>query len=96
MFSASDYSTIYDFVKSTGEGNVRKMMTGTTMTPVHIGLLLKLVRGCTTQDFSKCGEGASFPNLKFSPQEREIKDTFWKTTCEACAKLGLVSAQNAA
>lgn len=95
MLQPSDLTTVYDFVKSTNEVNIRKMMTGPKMTGVHVNLLLKVVRTCKPEDFVKYGETSTFPKIKFNDQETAIRDTFWKTAEEAFKQLGLATAKAA-
>ena len=92
----NDLGTVYDFVKATGEGNVRKMMTGPKMTAAHVSMLLKLVRSQTTADFIKFCETDTFPKLKYSDAEASVKETFWKVACETFIQLGLISNTQAA
>jgi len=91
MLVAADLITVYDFVKATGENNIRKMMTGPKMTAVHVGLLLKVVRSCTAEDFGKCGETDTYPKMRFTKEEEKLKETFWKTACDTFVQLGLVT-----
>ena len=96
MLQANDLNTVYDFVKSTGEPNIRKMMTGPKMTNAHVGLLLKVVRSTKAEEFVKCAETESFPKIKFNDQETAIRDGFWKVAFETFVQLGLATVVKAA
>ncbi len=96
MLSTSDLATVYDFVKDTGEGNLRKMMTSPKMTTHHIGLLLKVVRNCKPDEFIRHAEAATYPKMKFNDNEDKLKETFWPTAFETFVQLGLATAQKAA
>jgi hypothetical protein len=91
MMTAADFATVYEFVKATGENNIRKMMTGPKMTAAHVGLLLKVVRSTTSEEFGKHGEAGTYPKIKFTNNEDPLKDTFWKTASETFVQLGLVT-----
>src|SRR4051812_27320786 len=95
MADANQLVTVYDFIKSTGEGNIRKMMAGPKMTPAHIGLLMRLVRSCKAEEFVKYFEAGSFPKIKFSSAEDAIKEGFWGTAWNSFAQLGLVDGKAA-
>ncbi|MCC6278693.1 MAG: hypothetical protein IT289_12325 [Oligoflexia bacterium] len=96
MLTPADLSTVYEFIKQTGENNIKKMMTGGKMSPVHVGLLLKIVRACNLEEFTKHCEGSSFPKIKYKPEEDKIKEAFWGIASETFVSLGLVSVQKAA
>jgi hypothetical protein len=91
MLQSNDLVSVYEFVKATGEGNLRKMMTGPKMTAAHVGLLLKVVRASKSDEFVKYCETNAYPKMKFNDQETKIRDTFWATACDCFIQLGLAS-----
>jgi hypothetical protein len=96
MLSANDLSTVYEFVKATGDNNIKKMMTGPKMTAVHVGLLLKIVRASTAEEFWKYYESATYPRIKFTNDEDKLKETFWVTATDTFVQLGLATEAKAA
>ncbi|MCB0347901.1 MAG: hypothetical protein KDD37_03655 [Bdellovibrionales bacterium] len=94
MISASDLVTVHDFLKQTGEPNVRKMMK--EISPVHVGLLMKLVHICKDSEFAEHCEKNTFPKFKLNRSEEKIKENFWNDCCKAFISKGLASNQQAA
>lgn len=95
MYSAEELKSLHGFIRSTGEGNLKKMMVGGRMTEVHLRMLIKIARGCNEADFvTHFGVGTfpGFPQVKFAPAETAIKETCYGVFAEACTKLGLISA----
>ncbi|HVK62776.1 MAG TPA: hypothetical protein VM432_14560 [Bdellovibrionales bacterium] len=92
MYSHEDLKMLHGFLKSTGEGNLKKMLVGGKMTEVHLRVLLKIARAVSEDDFIKHCEADDFPKVKFSPPETAIKEGFWPVACEACCKVGLLTA----
>ncbi len=73
------------------------MMVGGRMTPIHLGMLVKIARGCTEEEFVTHFEACTFPKVKFSGPEAALKEACYGVFAEACVKLGLLSqAQKAA
>ncbi len=96
MYSTDDLKSLHSFLKSTGEGNLKKMLVGGTMTDNHLRLLLKIARAVSDDDFAGHAEGDLFPKVKMSPAESAIKESFWSVCLGACVKLGLLAASKAA
>lgn len=92
MYSHDDLKSLHGFLKATGEGNLKKMLVGGTMTDAHLRILLKIARGVNEDEFITHFEADSFPKIKFNPAEAALKESFWKTCAAACAKVGLLTA----
>ena len=92
MYSPDDLKSLHGFIRHTQEGNLKKMMASPRMTDVHIGMLIKIARGCNEEEFATHFEAGTFPKIKFSPKETAMKETCYGVFAEACMKLGLMSA----
>lgn len=91
MYSHDDIKSLYGFLKSTGEGNLKKMLLGGRMTEAHLRILLKVVRAVSEDEFVTHFEAATYPKIKLSAAEIELKETCWPVCTEACAKVGLLT-----
>lgn len=96
MYSHVDLKTLHGFLRTTGEGNLKKMLVGGKMTEVHLRVLLKVVRSVSEDDFVTHFEAGTFPKVKFNAGELAIKEGLWEVCAEACAKVGLISNKKAA
>ena len=96
MFSPDDLSTVYGFLKSTGEGNLKKMLVGGTMTEAHFKILMKVVRGTTEADFISNFMAGTFPRVKLAAAELALREDFWIPCTDALLKVGLISHQKQA
>ena len=77
--SQYDIPSIYDFLQQTPEQGLRKMLVdGKPITDVHFSLMIKIVRGCSMEDFGSHFEKGDFPKIKMGPAEQKIKEKFWK------------------
>lgn len=92
MYSPDELKSLHQFIRHTGEGNLKKMMTGGRMTDVHTGLLIKVARACNEDEFATHFEAGTFPRLKFTVNESAMKESCYGVFAEACAKLGLMTA----
>lgn len=92
MYSQDELSTLYGFLKSTSEGNLRKMVLGGRMTEAHFKMMMKVVRATTEPEFIQCFEQANYPKIKFTPPEHGLKEALWPICAEAFARVGLLSA----
>lgn len=92
MYSHDELKSLHGFLRSTGEGNLKKMLCGGAMTEAHLRVLLKVVRAVSEDEFVTHFEAASYPKVKFSPPEAAIKEKCWEVCAEACAKVGLLTA----
>jgi len=90
MHSEQDLSSLYDYLKATPEGPLKKMLTSPKMTEVHVRLLLKIVRGCSSSEFVQHAQAQSFPKVKLNAQEMAVKETLWPLAMETCKGLGLI------
>jgi protein tyrosine/serine phosphatase len=96
MLTPNDLATVYDFIKQTGESNIKKMMTNGKMTATHVGLLLKVIRNSKVEEFAKYYETNSFPKTKYSNEEDKLKEKFWETAVDSFVGLGLAAHVKAA
>lgn len=96
MYSHDEVKSLHGFLRSTGEGNLMKMLVGGRMTEVHVRVLLKVVRGINEDEFVSHFEANSFPKVKLSPAETALKETFWAVCAEGCSKVGLLTTQKKA
>jgi hypothetical protein len=92
MYSNEDIKMLHGFLKSTGEGNLKKMLVGGKMTEVHLRMLLKVARAVPEADFITLFETDAFPKVKMNGPEQAIKEGFWAVIGEACCKVGLLTA----
>jgi hypothetical protein len=92
MYSHDELKSLHGFLKSTGEGNLKKMLCGGRMTDAHLRILLKVARAVKEDEFITHYEASTFPKVKMSPEEIGLKEAFWGIAMEACAKVGLVTA----
>ena len=91
MYSQDELSTLYGFLKSTSEGNLRKMVIGGRMTEAHFKMLMKVVRATTEPEFIQCFDSGNYPKIKFSPPEHGLKEALWSVCAESFARVGLLS-----
>lgn len=96
MYSQDELKSLHGFLRSTNEGNLKKMLVGGAMTDAHLRILVKVARAVNEEEFVAHWEGDNFPKVKFSPAESAIKEGFYAVCGEACAKVGLLSARKAA
>ncbi len=91
MYSEQDLLSLYDFLRATPEGHLKKMMVNAKMTDVHLRVLLKIVRGCPQPEFVQHAQNAGLPKMKFNANEAAVKENFWPICLETCAQLGLIA-----
>jgi len=96
MFSSDDLKSLHSFLKSTGEGNLKKMLVGAKMSEAHLRLLVKVARATKEDEFAAHIEADTFPKVKFAPAETTIKEGFWTVCTDACAKVGLLTYKKSA
>lgn len=96
MFSQDDVKSLHGFLKTTGEGNLKKMLVGGDMTEAHLRILMKVVRAVGEDEFVMHFEGDSFPKVKLNAAEIALKESFWKVCSQACTKVGLLTAASKA
>jgi hypothetical protein len=92
MYSPDELKSLHGFIRTTNEGNLKKMMAGGSMTDVHVGFLVKIARACTADEFATHWDAATFPKMKFTPAERGLQEKCYGIFAEACMKLGLLTA----
>jgi hypothetical protein len=92
MYSQEDIKMLHGFLKSTGEGNLKKMLVGGKFTDAHLRILLKVARAVPEAEFITLCESEGFPKVKFNAGELAVKEGFWPIACDACCKVGLLTA----
>ena len=92
MYSQEELKSVHGFLRATGEGNLKNMLVGGRFTEVHLRLLLKVARAVNETEFATHCEAETFPKVKMNPAESAMKEAFWGIACEACTKVGLMTA----
>jgi hypothetical protein len=90
MYSEQDLHSLYDFLRATAEGNLKKMIVNGRMTEAHLRLFVKIARAGSASEFAAWAQGGGFPKIKMSAPEQALRETFWAIALEACANLGLL------
>ena len=90
MNSQYDASSVYQFLVHTPESALRKMFITPQFTAVHFGMLLKVVRAGSENDFCDHFYNEKFPKSKFNAQEIVLKETFWPLCVTALNQHGLL------
>ncbi len=89
--SQYDTQSLYEFLLHTPEGGLRKMLVDRSkMTDVHVNLLVKIVRGCSADEFAEHFSKQDFPKLRFGPAESKIKEKFWADCTSLLLERGLL------
>lgn len=95
MFSHDELQSLYDFLKHTGEGNLRKMLVGGKMSDGHLRILLKMVRGTSVADFMEHFEKETLPKMNYSAAETALKEHFWPICRDVFINRGLITGSSA-
>ncbi|MCM2281084.1 MAG: hypothetical protein NDI61_04475 [Bdellovibrionaceae bacterium] len=90
MFLDQDLLSLYDFLRSTPEGHLKKMMVGGKMSEAHLRVLLKVVRSCSNQEFIQYVQSSGLPKMKLSAAEMAVKEDLWDVSLNVCTQLGLL------
>jgi hypothetical protein len=96
MHSNEDILGIVNFVKSTPEGNLIKMLKDPDMTETHVRLLIKLAKNSKDDAFVKSFNDELVPSIKMNENEHKIKDKFWGTAKRKLMNMGLLGPAKAA
>lgn len=96
MYSNEDILGVVQFVKSTPEGNLLKMLKDKEMTDVHIRLLIKLAKNSKDDEFLKAFTEEVMPSMKLSNSEHGIKEKFWPICKKKLGSMGLLALNKAA
>lgn len=86
-----DTEGLHQFLMETPEKGLRKMLVDGQYTEMHFNILMKVVRGCDKQQFSKHFEAGDFPKMRFNDKEAKIKETFWKASQSCFLQRGILS-----
>lgn len=93
MYSESDIVSVYNFLKDTPEGPLKKMLVGGEMTDPHLRMLLKMVRGCSEGEFVEAFNAESIPKVRLNPNEYPMKETIWPICKRKLQSVGLLGAE---
>jgi hypothetical protein len=96
MYSNEDILGIVNFIKTTPEGHVIKMLKDPEMTETHVRLLIKLAKNSKDEDFIKSFTDEVVPNIKMNNNEHAIKEKFWAIAKNKLVNMGLLTVQKAA
>jgi hypothetical protein len=96
MYSDSDIASVFQFLKDTPEGPLRKMMVGADLTENQFRLFLKVVRGCPEPIFIEMFKAEDFPKIRMTPAELPMRETLWPICKKKLAVLGLLAASTKA
>ena len=89
--SLYDTQSLYDFLTSTPEGAIRKILSDKVkVTDVHCNLLIKVVRACNAEKFAEHFEKQDFPKIRLGPAEEKIKEKFWADCTAVLLERGLL------
>lgn len=87
---------IYEFLKHTPEGSLRKMLCTGDLTDAHFRLLMKLVKGGPDADFVEAFHSGGMGKLRLNPKESPLRDTFWNIVRARLVATGLLPSGKAA
>ncbi len=90
MASHDDMVGLIDYLKSTPEGALRKMLVSGKLTDAHFRLLMKLAKNSSEADFINAFEKEEIPKMKLSLTEHQIRETFWGPCKAAFMATGLL------
>lgn len=96
MHSNESILEVMQFVKTTPEGNLIKMLRDKEMSDVHVRVLIKLAKNCKDDEFVKHFNDETFPSLKMSNPEYAIKEKFWAVCKKKLSSMGLLNLAQAA
>lgn len=91
MYSQDELMSIYTFMKSTGEGNLKKMLVSGKFTELHFKVLMKIVRSCKDTEFADHWINNTFPRLKLAGPEIAVKEALWGLSVDAFVTVGLLN-----
>ncbi len=92
MYSETDVQSVYDFMKDTPEGPLRKMLVGGELTDAHFRMMMKIVRGCGAPEFIEAFNSESIPKIRLNPPEYPLKETLWPVCKRKLQSIGLLNA----
>ncbi len=95
--SQYDTHSLHDFLYHTPESGLRKMLVDhKNVTDVHCGLLFKIVKSCTPEQFGEHFDKQDFPKIRFGPAEMKIKEKFWNQCMVVLKDRGILQPATAA
>lgn len=90
MHAESDIKSVYNFLKDTPEGPLRKMMVGGDMADVHFRVMMKIAKGCSEAEFLEHFNAESMPKIRLAANEMTLKETLWPIAKRKWMELGLL------
>lgn len=96
MYSPDDLKSLHEFLKSTGESNLNRMLVDAKFESANFMIMMKIVRACTSDQFATHATDGNFPKIKLSAKEMDLKENFWATCLAQVESRGLISKQVAA
>lgn len=90
MHSETDISSVYDYLKDTPESALRKMMVGQDFNENYFRVLMKIVRGCSQNEFIEVMNAETIPKVRLTPAEVPLKEHIWPLTKKKLSLLGLL------
>lgn len=96
MFSQSEILSVYNFLKDTPEGPLRKMLVGEELSDAHFRVLLKITRNCSEEEFVDAFNNESIPKVRLTPAEYPLKETVWPISKKKLQGVGLLNPDKAA
>ncbi|AHI04955.1 hypothetical protein BDW_02225 [Bdellovibrio bacteriovorus W] len=92
MSQQYDTAGLYSFLLHTPEAGLRKMLVDNKpMTEAHFNLMLKVVRGCSEEQFGTHFTAQDFPKVKMGPAEIKIREKFWNDCMQTWQQRGLLN-----
>jgi len=89
--SEYDFSGLHDFLIHTPEKGVRRTLVDThAFSESHCSLLLKVARACSSYEFSSHCENESFPKVRMTHKESQIREKFWGVCVETLLNRGIL------
>jgi len=91
MYSNEEILGIVNFVKTTPEGNLIKMLKDQDMSETHVRLLIKLAKNSKDDAFVKSFNDELVPSIKMNNNEHAIKEKFWSIAKRKLMNMGLLT-----
>jgi len=90
-----DLPGLYQFISSTPENGLRKMLVDNKpMNEVHFSFLMKIVRACDESAFCQHVEANDWPKIKFTPSEIKLREKFWGDCFRTFESRGILNPAN--
>src|SRR5688572_7731711 len=96
MYSESDIISVYNFLKDTPEGPLRKRLVAGEFSDGHFRWLMKVVRSVPQPDFVEAFNSESMPKVRMTPSEHPLREKMWPMCKGKFLSLGLLATAKAA